>query len=103
MNAEQPELELGIEFPAPKVTDLRTLVEGIVEETDRDIHTPYQVHVIVNLVLQGLGTDYRVRPQMMYNYDRNGMIVRGSKSKMRFTNDEVIEFVTRFTERNRNR
>jgi hypothetical protein len=42
----------------------------------------------------------KVRPQMMYNYAKNGLIVRGEKisgeSLRKFSPREVAEFVVRF-------
>lgn len=102
MNEQQPELELGIEFPEATVT-VAQLVSDIVAGMTPEAWTPYQVSTVVNKALEAVGTEYRVRPQMMYNYDRNGMIVRGSKDKKRFTEDEVIAFATRFVEKNQNR
>lgn len=85
--------------------DVRQLVTDIVDElaSSNAEFTAYRVSVAVNLALQELNSEYRVRSQMMYNYDRNGMIVRGSKDRKRFTRDEVIEFVVRFVERNRSK
>ena len=103
MNEIQPELELGLEFPQAIEVTVATLVEDIVDGMTVAEWTPYQVSVVVNRALEALGTDYRVRSQMMYNYDRNGMIVRGAKDKKRFEAHEVIAFATRFVEKNQNR
>jgi hypothetical protein len=104
MNIDQPELELGIELP---VVEEEILLDGLVRDIVSSVtvaeFTPYQIHSVVNKVLEALGTEYRVRPQMMYNYDRNGLIVKGAKDQKRYTEDEVASFVIRFVERNRNR
>jgi hypothetical protein len=76
---------------------IKDLVDGL---PTVDQITPYQVHNVVNTVLEVLGSAYRVRPQMMYNYDRNGLIVKGRKGSKRFTSAEVVGFVTRFVNRN---
>lgn len=64
-------------------------------------YTPYEIHKIINVLLQ----DGRsIRPQMMYNYARNGMIVRGEKifkeSLRRITNEEVKSFLVRYCIKN---
>ena len=103
MNADQPELELGIEFPVEEETLLEVMARDLVDSFDVDVFTPYQIHNAVNSVLKALGSEYRVRPQMMYNYDVNGLIVKGAKGQKRYTSDEVYDFVVRFVNRNRNR
>lgn len=95
----QPELELGIEFPVTEV-DLVTLVGDLVDELNVDEITPYQVHTVVNKALAAMDTEYRVRPQMMYNYATNGLIVKGMKGLKRFTPQQVCDFVVRFVNRN---
>lgn len=67
--------------------------------------TPYQVHTVLNSKLAELEIDRQVPPQMMYNYDRNGVIVKGRASKVtkeagRYSNTEVINFVTKWIEKN---
>src|SRR5690348_4747640 len=95
----QPELELGFEFPATEV-NLVDLVGDLVSELDGDEVTPYQVHSVINKALEALGSEYRVRPQMMYNYATNGLIVKGTKGLKRFTHQQVCDFVVRFVNRN---
>lgn len=46
-----------------------------------------------------------LKPQMMYNYDRNGLIVSGRKAKDtgeagRYTHSEVVAFVAKWTKKN---
>lgn len=62
--------------------------------------TPYQVHLVINETLQGLGEDRRIVPQMMYNYDRNGLIVKGQKNQKRYTWAEVEAFAIRWFKKN---
>lgn len=103
-NEQQLEFDLGIEIAQQQI-DVRQLVTDIVDElaeTNSEF-TAYRVSVAVNLALQEVSSEYRVRSQMMYNYDRNGMIVRGVKDAKRFTREQVIDFVVRFVERNRNK
>lgn len=65
--------------------------------------TMYQVAKIVNDVLKSLNVqkneeNYTVRPQMIYNYNRNKMIVKG-RTVEKVTRNEAFEFVTRFIKR----
>jgi len=65
--------------------------------------TPYMVHVVLNDRLAELELDRKVVPQMLYNYSRNGMIVKGDKRKgdeARYTRDEITEFVDRWINKN---
>lgn len=57
--------------------------------------TPYQLASLINMELAGRGMD-PIRPQMMYNYNRNGMIVKGVKNLDRFTVAQALEYVGKF-------
>lgn len=63
----------------------------------------YGIAKILNRVLVANGSK-EIRPQMMYNYAKNGLIVRGEKvageTLREFTSEEVAEFVCRFVLRN---
>lgn len=71
-------------------------IETIVTE---DTYTPYGIWKVLNEILKANGRD-EIRPQMMYNYARNGMIVKGAKifgTDLRpITRTEVIEFILRY-------
>lgn len=76
------------------------LNEIVTEET----YTPYGIWKVLNEILKANG-QAEIRPQMMYNYARNGMIVKGSKifgTDLRpITRDEVVAFIERYcTKRN---
>lgn len=61
--------------------------------------TPYGIHTVVNSAFEVLGNPKRVRPQMMYNYDRNGILCKGKKNTKEYTKTEAIEFATKFVEK----
>jgi hypothetical protein len=63
--------------------------------TDTEEFTSYQVHSVLNKVLEIVGLEYRVRPQMMYNYSKNGLI-SGIKGQKRYDRDQVLRFVEKF-------
>jgi hypothetical protein len=69
----------------------------------KESYTGYGIHTVLNAVLVQGGAE-KIRPQMMYNYLRNGLIVRGEKifgtSLREVTADEVREFVIRYATRN---
>lgn len=59
--------------------------------------TPYKIAVIVNKVFEANENTKRIPPQMMYNYDRNGLIAKGIKGAKAYNKDQVTAFVTKFT------
>jgi hypothetical protein len=75
---------------------LQTVVNG-------DEYSAYAVHTVLNQILVANGLE-KVRPQMMYNYARNGLIVSGEKifgaTLRTFTPVEVMEFLIRYCVRN---
>jgi hypothetical protein len=84
----------------PEETELT--VEDIVKELTSEVFgnetviTAYKIHNIINGAFKVLGIAKVVPPQMMYNYDRNGLIVKGKKGVKRYTADEVYAFVTKY-------
>lgn len=58
-------------------------------------YTPYAVAQIINDTFVELGSDKSIRPQMMYNYARNGLI-NGVKGSKLYTAEEVGAFVIRY-------
>ena len=68
-----------------------------------DSYSAYGIHTVLNKILVQAGAE-KIRPQMMYNYARNGLIVRGEKifgeTLREFTPSEVREFVIRYSVRN---
>jgi len=77
-----------------------TILETVVTE---DQYSAYAVHTVLNVILVANGLE-KVRPQMMYNYARNGLIVSGEKifgaTLRTFTAVEVMEFLIRYCVRN---
>jgi hypothetical protein len=89
-----------------EVLDNETIVTEVVDAvfgTDSDI-TAFKVAKIINGVLEIHGSDKRVPPQMMYQYGPKGMIAKRTKgmkgSEIRYTKDEVIEYVRKYTNKN---
>ena len=66
-------------------------------------YSAYGIHTVLNQILVANGRD-KIRPQMMYNYARNGLVVQGEKifgtSLRAFTNGEVAQFIIRYCVRN---
>lgn len=59
--------------------------------------TPYMIATLINLELASKDLE-QIRPQMMYNYDRNG-VINGTKrqnDERGYTTNEVLEFINRF-------
>lgn len=62
--------------------------------------TPFQIARLLNAKLAEVGAQkngelYQVRPQMMYNYDKNGMIVKGLRGVKSYSLDEADEFIAK--------
>lgn len=66
-------------------------------------YSAYGIYKILNQILIENGSK-EIRPQMMYNYARNGLIVRGEKifgaTLRKITNQEVKSFISRYCARN---
>lgn len=82
------------------MANTKLTVEQIMTRGQVEGFTAYQIHSIVNAMLEAQGrADLKIIPQMMYNYDRNGMIVKGTKNVTKtrtFTTAEVEEFTAKF-------
>jgi hypothetical protein len=90
----------GLEEYVPEETTLS--LEDIVKElVTEESYSAYKVMKIVNQVFVITGTDKEVPTQMGYNYTRNGMIAKRTKGMsakdVRYTKDEVTEYVTKYT------
>ena len=84
------------------VENVTVTLEDVVTEFvgDRPEYTAYSVAVIINRIFKETGTDKEIKTQMMYQYTRNGLIAKGKKgtaSDIRYTKDEVIKFVLKYT------
>lgn len=67
--------------------------------------TPYEVFRLWQDAIDKLNIDRQLKPQMAYNYDRNGLIVKGRKALEtgeagRYTVTEAYEFIARWLLRN---
>lgn len=67
-----------------------------------DEYSAYGISTVLNNILKWAGAS-EIRPQMMYNYARNGMIVPkvqiAGATLRKITKDEVVAFVVRFVEK----
>lgn len=83
--------------------DRDRFVEILKEIVTEQSYSAYGVHTVLNQILVANGLD-KVRPQMMYNYLRNGLLVKGQKifgqTLRNVTSDEVVEFIIRYAVRN---
>lgn len=89
-----------IEIDEQVVAGYRTVLQEMLTE---ESYTSYGISAVLNKILVANGSD-KIRPQMMYNYARNGLIVKGEKifgaSLRDFTAIEVTEFLIRYCVRN---
>lgn len=74
-------------------------VQDIIQILTEDTYTSYKVAGVLNEILKANGKK-EIRSQMMYNYARNGMLVKGVKifgeTLREITKTEVAEFLTRY-------
>lgn len=84
------------EEPETVPTSIEEIVTALVNGIDGAMIKPYGIHTVINTTFQVLGSELTVRPQMMYNYDRNGLIVKGKKGTKEYTKTEVIAFATKY-------
>lgn len=79
-------------------------MSSIEQYVTEDLYTAYGIAKVLNQILRNVGKA-EIRPQMMYNYLRNGMIVKGEKifgeNLRNLTNEEVRNFLVRYMERNK--
>lgn len=59
--------------------------------------TPYQIATLINAKLVAVGLE-AIRPQMMYNYDKNGLIngTKKSNAVRPYTIEEAVPFVEKY-------
>lgn len=87
------------EEPGAEVS-LESVVDDILETIQGELLTMYLVAKVLNAALEVFdvrkgGEPYRVRPQMVYNYNKNKMVVKGMVAD-RATKAQTKEFVVRF-------
>lgn len=80
-------------------------VTELVEALKDENVTAYGVWTVVMGAFKVLEIEKTVPSQMMYNYTRNGMIVKGKKGSakdIRYTKDEVKAFATKYVTKHAN-
>lgn len=75
---------------------LEDVVREIVTSLQSDTITPYGIAKVLNTVLRAFAHEKVIVPQMMYNYVRNGLIVKGEKGRKEYTADEVVAFANKY-------
>ena len=84
-------------------SEVLTLEETVVQVIGMDTEvTAYKIATYINGVFKILEVEKEIPTQMMYNYTRNGMIAKGKKGKaseIRYTNEEAIQFVIKYTKK----
>ncbi len=90
-----------VEDPETEETTLETVVEELTETVFQgsETITPYKVWKVTMGTLEAMGSTKTVPSQMMYNYDRNGLIVKGKKGVKSYNKDEVKTFVTKYVQK----
>jgi hypothetical protein len=80
--------------------DTEATLEDVLAEITKDLPDteikPYGIYTVIQTALKVMGSEKEIRPQMMYNYDRNGLIVKGKKGVKRYNKDEVVAFAKKY-------
>lgn len=93
------------------VTTVEEIIVALVDAIETDTIKPYGIFRVIEGVVEALGVERTYKPQMFYNYSRNGLIAKremeiheGSGKKINkdheYHKDEVIAFVTRYANKN---
>jgi len=96
MSNDQTALESAETVETPTVESIIEELVTVAFGTDETI-TPYKVATIINGTFKITGTDKQIPPQMMYTYDKNGMIAKGFKGVKAYNREQVTAFVTKYT------
>lgn len=108
INIETIEFDVDGQLALEGTEELLQTTVPTVEEVVRDILdtlpnelTMYQVAKALNTALeifeiQKNGNLYQVRPQMMYNYNRNKLIVKGVVIEGKATREQAETFIIKF-------
>lgn len=89
--------EIVVEEETTEIT-VDQIVKELVDTLSEPI-TAYKIAVVINKSFEVLGIEKTIPTQMMYNYTKNGMIVKGKKGKasdIRYTKEEVATFATKY-------
>lgn len=94
------EIEAEAQDEQDEPVTVETVAQLIVSTMNEESFTLYRAHVAVNRVLEIFqvtkdGKAYTIRPQMMYNYNNNKMVVKGEKVE-HVTKDQLIAFIVKF-------
>lgn len=77
---------------------VESVVTELVSTLEEEV-TAYKIATVVNGTFTVMGNEKRIPTQMMYNYTRNGLIVKGKKGsakEIRYTKEEVKSFVVKY-------
>jgi hypothetical protein len=83
-------------------------VESVIEELvatafgENPTITPYKIATIINGTFEVVGAEKRIPTQMMYNYDRNGLIAKGVKGSKAYDKEQVTTYVTKYVSKHTN-
>ena len=81
-------------------TEIEQAIRTFVEANGDGPFSPYKIGRMLVELFNMIELEAPNNPtQMMYNYDKNGLIVKGSKSRKAdpgYTADEVARFFTKF-------
>lgn len=81
-------------------TQTASLQQAVDAHVTLDEYKPYGIAKSLNAVLADLDLKVQVRPQMLYNYDRQGLIVPKRPNKKTYNRQEVKSWISKYVEKN---
>lgn len=82
--------------------DATSLVSAELSNYSSATLTLYQVAKIINKIFSNFGIA-EIRPQMMYNYSNNGLVVKGKKDSSPISKEDAAKFITKFINKKLNK
>lgn len=82
--------------------DSTSLVSAELNNYSSATLTLYQVAKIINKIFSNFGVA-EIRPQMMYNYSKNGLVVKGKRDSGPINKEEAAEFMIKFINKRLNK
>jgi hypothetical protein len=95
----------AVEVETVEEMDVDTIVAELVEAAfgTADTITAYKIASIINGTFKVLDFDKQIPPQMMYNYNKNGLINGIKDMKQKHGKVTVIQFVTKYVNKQINK
>jgi hypothetical protein len=81
-------------------TTVLSLDEFVSSHLTEESYTPFGIISNLNKILKDMGVEKVLPPQMGYNYNKNGLIVKGKKGVKSYTKTEVVTWMVKYLTKN---